>query len=64
MDVILSVASIVESFKLEQKSINCDSRFHPPKLDMKTHFATKVPAKHQSVYSLKKKVYQKLASPY
>ena len=37
---------------------------HPPKLDMKTHFAIKVPANHQSVYSLEKKVYQTLASPY
>ena len=37
---------------------------HPPKLDMKTHFAIKAPANHQSVYSLEKKVYQTLASPY
>ena len=54
-----SVASIVESFKLEQESVNCDSS----SMTMQTHFAIKVPAKHQAVYSPKKRVYQKLASP-
>ena len=57
MEVILSAASIVKSFKLEQESVHCDS-------SSKTgHFAIKAPANHQSVYSLEK-VYQKLASPY
>ena len=61
MGVILSAASIVESFKLDQESVNCDSS---SKTGHENSFRHQGTANHQSVYSLEKKVYQKLASPY